>query len=271
MLGYFSSNLVAQETETPIIKKGNKGKFYLYHGWHESNYSKSDIHLKGDNFNFTLRDVLATDRVMPYKLDPYLNPKSFTTVQTSSRIGYYFHNHYTVSLGNDHMKYVMTNGQTVKINGTINTGTEFDKTYSNEDIVLTTDFFKFEHTNGLNLINIEVNRVDNVLTWLKIESKYVEVNLIEGLGWGLLFPHTDSKLLNFDRRDRFHLAGYGFTAKSGINITFFNHFFIQAELKGGWMNMPNIRITNNANEEAQQHFWALQKVLVFGGTFRLWK
>lgn len=251
-------------------KKGNKGKFYVYHGWNRGSYTNSDIQFKGENFNFSIYDVQATDRAIPFSLNPYLNPLRFTEVQTNSRIGYYFHDHYTISLGSDHMKYVMTNGQTVKIDGTINTGTEFDKTYQDEDIVLTEDFLKFEHTNGLNLVNIEINRVDDILQqWMKVDSKNIQVNLIEGMGVGFLLPHTDVTLLNFPQHARYNLAGYGISAKAGLNITFFEHFFIQAEIKEAWLNMPDIRISTNDNEKASQHFWALQRILVFGGSFRL--
>ena len=54
----------------------------------------------------------------------------------------------TVSLGIDHMKYVMKNNQTVKINGEINTGGGFDGTYKNSEIVLTEEFLTFEHTDA---------------------------------------------------------------------------------------------------------------------------
>ena len=32
----------------------NKGDFYTYWGWNWSWYSKSDIHFKGDNYDFTI-------------------------------------------------------------------------------------------------------------------------------------------------------------------------------------------------------------------------
>jgi hypothetical protein len=64
------------------------------------------------------------------------------------------------------------------------------------------------------------------------------LNLIEGIGVGLLYPKTNSMLLGKERHDDFHVSGYGVSAKVGLNITFYKHFFIQTELKGGYINMP---------------------------------
>ena len=49
-------------------------------------------------------------------------PANITIPQTNYRIGYFFKEHYTISVGVDHMKYVMIADQKVQINGEINTG-----------------------------------------------------------------------------------------------------------------------------------------------------
>jgi len=273
LLAFSFNTIFSQENQTDETKsiKGKKGQFFIYQGWHESGYTKSDMHFKGEGFDFILHDVVATDRVAPYGLYPYLSPTHFTETQTSTRIGYYFKDNYSVSFGIDHLKYVMSFGQTVKIDGTLNTGTNYDKVYVNEDIVMKRDFLEFEHTNGLNLLNIELNRVDDLLKIMKVTSKHFELNLIEGVGAGVLMPHTEVSLVNKPRFEAFNLAGYGFSCKVGLNFTFVKHFFIQAELKGNYMNMPRARISANKNEKVSQSFFAYQKVLVFGGNFRLWK
>ena len=63
--------------------------------------------LKGDDYDFTLYDVAAEDRQTPWDPGVYLNPGSITIPQTVARIGYYFHDHWNLSVGVDHMKYVM--------------------------------------------------------------------------------------------------------------------------------------------------------------------
>ena len=54
----------------------NKGDVYSYWGWNWSWYSKSDIHFKGDNYNFTIHNATAQDRQTAFTLDKYLNPSS---------------------------------------------------------------------------------------------------------------------------------------------------------------------------------------------------
>ena len=91
----------------------------------------------------------------------------------------------------------------------------------------------------------------------------------EGIGGGFLYPKTNSTLLSKERHDDFHVAGFGVSAKAGLNFTFFKHFFVQTELKGGYINMNDIRTTNSPSDKASQSFFFLQKIIAFGGIFKL--
>jgi len=262
-----SGKTLAQE---PIEEKvTNKGKFYVYWGWNRGTYSDSDIRFKGENYDFTLSDVTANDRPTEFGFNPYFRLDRITIPQTNYRIGYFFKENYTVSIGVDHMKYVMNADQNVKINGTINTGSTFDKVYTGENIKLIEDFLTFEHTDGLNYINVEVKRFDDFSYLFGLNSKNLQINLTEGIGMGFLFPKSNTKLLNKERYDDFHVAGWGVSASVGLNITFLKHFFIQSDFKAGYINMSNIRTTKSASDSASQSFSFLENTLVFGGRFRL--
>ena len=185
------------------------------------------------------------------------------------RIGYFFKENYTISIGVDHMKYLATENQTVRIDGTINTGSPFDKVYNNENIILEKDFLEFEHTDGLNYISLEVKRFDEFGQLLGISSPNFKLNVTEGIGGGLLYPRTNATLLGKERYDEFHISGWGISASVGLNITFLKHFFIQSDVKLGYINMPNIRTTNNAADSASQSFSFVENTIVFGGRFRI--
>jgi hypothetical protein len=247
----------------------NKGKFYVYWGWNRGTYSDSDIRFKGDNYDFTLSDVTANDRPTKFGLNPYFRLDRITIPQTNYRIGYFFKENYTVSIGVDHMKYVMNADQNVMINGTINTGSSFDKVYTNENIKLTESFLTFEHTDGLNYINVAVKRFDDFSHLIGLSSKNLQINLTEGIGAGFLFPKTNSKLLNKERYDEFHVAGWGISASVGLNITFLKHFFIQSDVKAGYIKMSDIRTTKSSSDSASQSFSFIENTIVFGGRFRL--
>ena len=267
MLLFFSVTMIAQK---PTVEKvTNKGKFYVYWGWNRGTYSNSDIHFKGENYDFTLSNVTASDRPTKFGLNPYFRIDKITIPQTNYRIGYFFKENYTISIGVDHMKYVMNRNQTVNINGTINTGSVFDKTYVNENIVLTEDFLTFEHTDGLNYLNVEVKRFDDFSYLFGLNSRNLQINLTEGFGAGILFPKSNVKLLNKERYDDFNVAGWGASASIGLNITFLKHFFIQSDVKVGYINMTNVRTTKFKADSASQSFSFLENTLVFGGKFRL--
>jgi len=244
--------------------KENKGKFYVYWGWNHAQYSKSDIRFKGDNYDFTLDNVVAHDRQSDFGIK-YFNPVEMTIPQYNFRLGYFFHNNWNVSFGIDHMKYVMDQNQMSRINGTIDNGSAFDGNYQNQDIQLTEDFLKFEHTDGLNYANIEVRRFDNLLRLpISKNGKGIDVNLTEGIGGGILYPKTNTTLMGQPRHDEFHLSGFGVGAMVGINFTFWDYFFIQAELKGGYIDMDDIRTTQSNADKAQQDFFYSQQNIVFG-------
>jgi MFS family permease len=104
---------------------------------------------------------------------------------------------------------------------------------------------------------------------LKQEMKDYVINITEGFGAGILYPKTDTTLLGQERHDDYHISGYGLSAGFGLNITFLKHFFIQADLKGGYINMPDVKISTNAYDSASQDFLFLQNNILIGGKFRI--
>lgn len=248
----------------------NKGKMFVFWGWNRDNYSKSDITFKGEDYYFTLNNVKAEDKPKPFGIY-YFQPDEITIPQTNFRVGYFFHDHYNVTFGVDHMKYVMRNDQTVNISGNIDNGSNYDGIYNNDDIFLHYNFLTFEHTDGLNYVNIEVNRFDTVDNWIGFSIKNIDINLTEGIGAGVLYPKTNTRILGKERYDEFHVSGYGISAHAGLNLTFFKYFFIQYTFKAGYINMQDIRTTANKSDSASQDFTFLENMYVFGAKFNLTK
>jgi len=268
LLIFMVLSINAQENQKK--KVSNKGKFFAYWGWNWSSYTDSNIRFKGENYDFTLQDVKAQDTPSAFTFKKYFGIKNLTKPQTNARIGYFFKENYTISIGVDHMKYVVDNDQSVDIDGTINIGnTKYDGVYNGQQIQLTEDFLRLEHTDGLNYINIQLYRFDDISSWFGLESESFQINISEGFGAGILYPKTDTSLLGLDRHDDYHISGYGLSAGFGLNITFLKHFFIQADLKGGYINMPDVKISTNSADSASQDFFFLQNNILIGGKFRL--
>lgn len=267
---FCSLHSFSQEVATPEkYTAHNKGKFFVYWGGNRESYSKSDIRFQGNGYDFTLQDVAAHDKPKGYHLD-YLNPARMTIPQTNLRIGYFINDHYNIAIGVDHMKYVMSQNRAVDYTGTYPNQGSYGEMLPNDQVLLTEDFLTFEHTDGLNYVHTEFSRVDDISKWVKLpNTDKFQINLTEGIGAGLLYPKTNAKLLGNTRHDDFHVSGYGVSAKVGLNFTFFKYFFIQTELKGGYINMNDIRTTSSSSDKASQEFFFFQRIIAFGGIFRI--
>lgn len=278
----FSQN---KEQSSARYTAHNKGKFYIYWGGNRETYSDSDITFKGDNYNFTIENAQAEDKPKGWHVD-YINPTRMTIPQTNFRLGYFINDKYNISVGLDHMKYVVTQSQIASVTGYVNlpsseAGSIYNGTYNNTPVDLSLNydgedqnplppFLTFEHTDGLNYVNSEFSRVDDFSKYLGINNTdKIQINLTEGVGAGLLFPKTNARILGYQRHDEFHVSGFGVSAKAGLNFTFFKHYFLQTELKGGYINMNNIRTTNSTSDSAEQDFFFLQTIIAFGGIFKI--
>ena len=247
----------------------NKGKFFFSWGGNRETYSKSDIHFKGADYDFTIYDVSAHDKPKGWHID-YINPGRMTIPQTNFRMGYFINDHYSVAIGVDHMKYVMDQDIAVNYTGTYPNRYTYGEAIANNQVLLTEQFLTFEHTDGLNYVNTEVSRHDDISKLFNIhDTDKVQVNLTEGIGVGLLYPKTNAKVFSKERHDDFHVSGYGTSIKAGLNVTLYKHFYIQGELKGGYINMQDIRTSWDPADRASQHFLFFQRIIAFGGIFKI--
>ena len=266
--------LVKITAQNDTIKKErytdhNKGKFTISWGGNREKYSQSDIHFMGDDYNFVVQSADAHDKPKGWHID-YITPGRMTVPQTNFKLGYFFSDKYSVSIGVDHMKYVMTQNQTANITGIIDGNPPFNGGYANTPTVLTEDFLMFEHTDGLNYVYTEIARQDDISKWFGIKNTdKFQVNINGGFGVGVLYPKTNTTLMGKERYDEFHISGYGTSVKAGINLTFFKYFTIEGALKGGYINMPDIRTTASSSDSASQEFFFGETILAFGGIFKI--
>jgi hypothetical protein len=278
VVAFLFTNCLSAQEDIKIQDKytaHNKGKFFVSWGGNRESYSKSDVTFSGKDYNFTVKDMSAHDKPKGWHVD-YVNPARMTIPQTNLRLGYFINDHYSIAIGVDHMKYVMTQNQTANVTGDVNLpltdpGSVHNRVYNNTPVDFSDmTFLTYEHTDGLNYVHTEVSRFDDISSWFGLPNiDKVQINLTEGLGFGLLYPKTNTMLLGKERHDDFHVSGFGTSAKVGLNITFFKHFYIQGELKGGYINMQDIRTTQSTDDKASQDFLFFQRIIAFGGIFRL--
>lgn len=258
VLSIFQTALIFAQSE-PAYKKGT---FFAFWGWNRSAYTNSDIHFKGNDYDFTLRKVKASDRQSKISYRNYLRLDRITIPQTNLRVGYFIKDNLAITLGVDHMKYVMNQNQTVDIDGSVKPGYE-SHVNSDGSIKLTDDFLAFEHTDGLNYINAELEYYKNFY-----HNGILKINGLIGGGAGFLMPRSNVTLMGNERHDAFHLAGFGLSAKAGLDVNLWNLFFLRTEVKEGYINMPSIRTTASSDDKAHQAFWFAEMTYTFGFNWR---
>ncbi len=274
-LAFYLSTIPIEKTSAQPVKldlkeQGPQGRVFAYWGWNRGYYTKSDIHFSGEGYDFTLEDVVAKDRQSEFSFRTYFHPAKITIPQVNYGIGYYFRDHYIVTLGLDHMKYVVQRPQEVTISGKIfGGGLPYQGDYDGEHITIQDDLLKFEHTNGLNYLSVGILRTDNLFKKLLSLENKMELNLAEGFSAGVLIPKSNVTLLSKERNDQFHLSGFGLSASIGLQVLILKHFFLRGELKAGYINLPSITTSADSADRADQHFFFLQPTGQFGWAFFL--
>lgn len=248
------STTVFSQSE-PAYKKGT---FFALWGWNRNAYTNSTIHFKGNDYDFTLHKVKASDKQNKFSYHNYLRLDRITIPQTNFRVGYFIKDNLAITLGVDHMKYVMDKDQTVDIDGYVKS--EYMSRINDDgSIKLTEDFLKFEHTDGLNYINSEIEYYKNFY-----HRGILKVNGLIGGGAGFLLPRSNVTIMGNERHDAFHLAGFGLSAKGGLDVNLWDLFFLRSEIKEGYINMPSIRTTKSSDDKAKQAFWFAEFTYTFG-------
>ncbi len=241
---------------------------FAYWGWNRGFYSKSDISLRGDDYNLKLYHISAHDRITKpvFNYNDYFKLTRITIPQTNFRVGYFLKDNWAVSLGIDHMKYVMDNNRTVRVTGEIEREGKYQGTYAH-NVLLEEDFLTFEHTDGLNYVNAELERYHILGAFFR---NSVHVGVLLGAGAGALVPKTNAKLLDYERNDRFHLSGFGADVKAGVDIVAFKHLNVRLEAKKGYINMPDIVLhKKGVNGKAKQDFWFSEFAATVGVNFNV--
>ena len=257
-------NGYAQERE--LVQR--KGKFFFYWGYNRAAFTNSDIHFTGPGYDFTLKDVQANDRPQDFEFSQYFGITTMWQPQYVYRLGYFINDHWSISFGLDHMKYIMPQMQTVTIEGVIDDGRNlYNGVYEgDDDIVLHPFFLTYEHSDGLNYLNASA---DYHLTLYQIPSGKFRVDAFAGGGLGLQIPKSNVRLFSKHRNDSFHLAGWGMHSNLGLSFIGWDLFFIRTQVKGGFQHMPDILTRpEKAPDRASQFFWFGMFDFAFGVEWR---
>lgn len=262
LLTFFFLPALALTAQDNSATYNYKGRLFLYWGYNRSAFTNSDIHFEGPGYDLTMQDVTAADRPHRFSTDTYLNPKYVWYPQYNYRLGWYIREDWSISMGLDHMKYVVDAGQEVNWEGELGVLTDERPA----TLVLDSAVLQYEHTDGLNLVSVDVDRYWKL--WRSANAR-TDLRLYTGAHAGPVIARSDVRLFSEGMNNRFNLAGYGLGVQTGLHFTFLQHFFVRNTLRAGYIHMPNVLTTGNADEQASQHFGFLQHAIVAGGCFRI--
>ncbi|MBC7867172.1 MAG: hypothetical protein H7X88_06545, partial [Gloeobacteraceae cyanobacterium ES-bin-316] len=188
-----------------------------------------NIHFKlGNGDNFTLHKTKAHDK--PDMDAIWKSPTDVSIPQYNYRMGFYLNKQHTkaIEVNFDHIKYVVTDGQTVRVTGTI------DGVPVNGDSVLNpSTFLHLEHTDGGNLLHINYVQQNTILR-TRDKSRPL-VNLLWKAGAGINIPRTDFTYRGDRLNNQFHVAGYNISAEAGARLYPFKKIFLEFTGKSGYV------------------------------------
>lgn len=202
---------------------------YLQWGYNTEWYTKSNIHFNLSNGdNFTVHNAKAHDRP---DMQAIINSATDITIpQYNYRIGFYLNSKKTkaIEINFDHAKYIVTDGQSVRVTGTID-GKEVDDFKTMEPIT----FMHYEHTDGANWFHF--NYVSLNTLYAAPKSKRSIIYYLWKAGAGVNVPRTDFTYLGDRLNNKFHLAGYNFGVEGGLRYYPFKGVFIEGTGKTGYV------------------------------------
>ena len=243
----------------------HKGSIYFYWGYNREWYTKSDIKFNSSTCHFTLSGVRANDRQSGFGLKNYVY--NITIPQFNVRAGYMLSDRFGISFGMDHMKYVVTQKQQVKINGSISPTTnqvKYAGVYLDEYIKIDSPFLRFEHTNGLNYISMDG---EYYLECWHRKNHAQSLGLVTGLSIGMLYPRSDVDVFDIEGVNIFHTAGFGISGILNVRFQAANHVFLMFQNRFGEIILNDILISDGF--QAKQHFGFYQTAFMLGINFNL--
>ncbi len=243
-----------------------KGSYYLTWGYNRSAYANSDIRFVGPGYDFTLLNAKALDFPTPISdFKTYVDPGLLSIPQFNFHAGYFIKDNLSLSIGWDHMKYVVNDNQTVKVNGFINPQTSvpsiavdpaYTGTFNQTPLVLDPDkFVHLEHTDGYNYASIELEHYHPL--YQSPKSRFA-IDWMQGVGIGALVPRSDVHLFGVGQNNFWNLAGGGASLKTGLKFNFSKLLFFETTLKTGATKLGDIHTTGRSVDHAEQNIYFVE-------------
>jgi len=209
------------QTPAPASADRPGREFYVSWGYNGDSYSKQDIHFSQPSLgnDFKLLGVQAHDS----KAWTDLFNHALTVPQYNVRAGYFWNEKWGLELAMDHIKWIVTQDQSVRMTGTLN-GAPVDS-----DVVLTEAVLKYQLNNGANPVFINLIRRYRLAGSVG-KTGYVAVLLKAGGGFAV--PHTENTLFGQPNAPGFQwFAGWDVDAGVAVRAHLWKGIYAEFEDK----------------------------------------
>lgn len=200
-----------------------QGALWGYWGYNRTRYTVSNIRFVGPGYDFTLANAKAHDEQAILSSNNYLRLSNLTVPQFNVRLGYNFRDHWAISLGYDHHKYIFADDNEVFLSGEIDPGvddvTNWSGTYDGEPVLTDRKKFHYENSDGMNFIRLELHRVD---TWLRFGSKdQFKISTDFGFSFGGILSFNDFRFAGQESKRTISMSGIGTAVHMAPRFEFF--------------------------------------------------
>ena len=244
-----------------------RGEWYFSWGYPRAYFTDSDIRFvrPGLGDDFTMHKAKAVDE--PEWTTGIFN-KPLTVPEYNWRLGYFFNKKkdLALELNFDHVKYHVSDGQTVRMTGK-HGGQPVD-----QQIQLTEDVLEYELCDGANFLLL------NIVKRLPLVGKPGETLSVAGIakaGAGIVIPDSDNKVFGLANRHNadeghkgYKISGWNTGVEAGLRFVPLKPFYLELTDKVDFADYTNVDINSG---RAQQSFWTNEVILSLGVTINAGK
>lgn len=234
----------ATEDTIEVHSITERPKFYIAFGYHRAYFTPSTIHLQEPSiFDFTLEKVKASDLHLRGLQD--LKPFSYGPYHL--RIGYRYASDKSMAMGFDHMRYRTRINQQVEIDGYYHDTPDGEgKIIASGDIELIPEFFRFEHTDGLNYLYVGHDFL------LPLRGPPLPILLSLGADAGMYIPRTESYVRERGGNKDYHLSGWGSSLNVHVQWPAGRRIVVETGIKAGYINLSDVLVGGSPDGRADQ-------------------
>ncbi len=242
--------------DAPKKEKHRTRSIYGSWGYNEEWYTRSTVHVKQDGLgnDYELVHVHAQDHK---GWDQDFLHKALTIPQYNYRLGCYFNDKQdlAIELNFDHTKYLISDGQTIQLKGTLNHAA------TNEGIMFSQqNGFYYYLNNGANffLFNL-VKRLGLYHT----KDHNLNVDLTGKAGVGPVIPHVQNSFFFEQNHQQFQFGGWNTGVETALRVTVMRYVFFEFSQKVDYARYSNLEIYGG---RAKQNFGTYELILSGGIT-----